>query len=379
MKELEILLEKFWIIKENDKELYYRVKDANVQFKEFLEQKLGYKLIINPYMIKLEKLPGKAEMWMGIQEFEDKLEYAILCLLLVFLEDKGDGEQFILSEVTEFIQASFPGDEKLDWTIFRHRKYMVRVLRFAAEIGIVKADDGDEGSFMESTETEVLYESTGLSRYFVRNFTGNILNYSSWKDIENGEWFDVDKDRGRVRRNRVYRRLLMSPAVYSEGPDDPDYIYIRNQRSLLQRDIEEVLDSQLHVHKNGAFVILDPSINFKDVFPSKKSVSDIVLQLNTHIVNLLKSGELEKRENDIINVSKARFVRLLEEIREISLTGWGKVYREMTLDKLCDEVILYMKSFSMIEAAEDGREIRVMPLVGKVTGKYPKNFIGSKN
>ena len=126
----------------------------------------------------------------------------------------------------------------------------------------------------------------------------------------------------------------MSPAVYSEGSDDPDYIYIRNQRSLLGRDIEELLDSQLHVHKNGAFVILDPGKNFKDVFPSKKSVSDIVLQLNTHIVNLLKSGELEKREDDIINVSKARFVRFLEDIRGIHLSGWSKVYREMALDKL---------------------------------------------
>jgi uncharacterized protein (TIGR02678 family) len=295
-------------------------------------------------------------------------------MLLVFLEDKSAGEQFILSEVTEFIQASFPGDVRIDWTIFRHRKYMVKVLRFAAQIGIIKTDDGDESSFMESVETEVLYESTGLSRYFVRNFTGNILNYSSWKDIENGEWFDIDKDRGRVRRNRVYRRLIMSPAVYSEGAEDPDYIYIRNQRSLLARDIEEYLDSQLHVHKNGTFLILNPSKNFKDVFPSKKSVSDIVLQINTHIIKLVKSGEIEKREDDIINISKARFVRLLEDIREIYLSGWSKVYREMSLDKLFDEVVLFMKGFSMVEVLDDGREIRLMPLIGKLIGEYPKNF-----
>lgn len=374
MKELETLLERFWITKEEDKDLYYRVKDASAEITDFLEQKLGYKLIINPYMIKLEKLPGKAEMWMGIQEFEDKLEYSIFCMLLVFLEDKSAGEQFILSEVTEFIQASFPGDVRIDWTIFRHRKYMVKVLRFAAQIGIIKTDDGDESSFMESVETEVLYESTGLSRYFVRNFTGNILNYSSWKDIENGEWFDIDKDRGRVRRNRVYRRLIMSPAVYSEGAEDPDYIYIRNQRSLLARDIEEYLDSQLHVHKNGTFLILNPSKNFKDVFPSKKSVSDIVLQINTHIIKLVKSGEIEKREDDIINISKARFVRLLEDIREIYLSGWSKVYREMSLDKLFDEVVLFMKGFSMVEVLDDGREIRLMPLIGKLIGEYPKNF-----
>ena len=117
MKELDILLEEFWIPKEKDKDLYYRIKDAIPRFKDFLEQKLGYKLIVNPYLIKLEKLPGKAESWMGIQDFDDKLEYAMLCLLLAFLEGKSAGEQFVLSEVTEFVQASFSGEEKLDWTL----------------------------------------------------------------------------------------------------------------------------------------------------------------------------------------------------------------------------------------------------------------------
>ncbi|MBE3101939.1 MAG: DUF2398 family protein, partial [Firmicutes bacterium] len=130
MKELEILLETFWIIKDKDKDLYYRVKDASLVFKDFLEQKLGYKIIINPYMIKLEKLPGKAEAWMGIQDFDTQMEYALFCLLLVFLEDKSATEQFVLSEVTEFIQAAYVGEEKVDWTLFRHRKSMVKVLRF---------------------------------------------------------------------------------------------------------------------------------------------------------------------------------------------------------------------------------------------------------
>jgi uncharacterized protein (TIGR02678 family) len=374
MKELEILLEEFWVIKEKDKDLYYRVKDAIPLFKDFLEQKLGYKLIVNPYMIKLEKLPGKAEPWMGIQGFDDKMEYAFLCLLLVFLEDKSAGEQFVLSEVTEFIQGSFAGGEKVDWTLFRHRKFLVKVLRFAAAIGLMQADDGDEGRFMDSTETEVLYESTGLSRYFMRNFTGNILNYSSFMDMENGEWLDVDRDRGRVRRNRVYRRLVMSPAVYSGGADDPDYLYIKNQRGLLQKDMEDFLDSQLHVHKNGAFLVLNPSKSFKDVFPGRKNISDVVLQMNGSIVDLVHKGELARRGDDTIVVSRVRFEKIIEDVRDRNYTGWGKEFREMPLSRLCEEVISYMKDFHMIEVMEPEKEIRIMPLAGKITGSYPKDF-----
>ena len=378
MKELDILLEEFWIPKEKDKDLYYRIKDAIPRFKDFLEQKLGYKLIVNPYLIKLEKLPGKAESWMGIQDFDDKLEYAMLCLLLAFLEGKSAGEQFVLSEVTEFVQASFSGEEKLDWTLFRHRKSMVKVLRFATEIGIIRADDGDESKFMETAETEVLYESTGLSRYFVRNFTGNIMNYTSWKDMESGEWLDLDRDRGRVRRNRVYRRLVMSPAVYSEGPEDPDYIYIRNQRGLLQKDMEEYLDSQLHVHKNGAFLVLDSSKNFKEVFPAQKSISDIALQVNALIVEQVKSGELTRREDDIIVISRVGFERRIEDVRVRQHTGWSKEYREMSPPRLYEEVIGYMKDFSMIEVREAEKEIRILPLCGKITGSYPKRFLSEE-
>ena len=378
MKELDILLEEFWIPKEKDKDLYYRIKDAIPRFKDFLEQKLGYKLIVNPYLIKLEKLPGKAESWMGIQDFDDKLEYAMLCLLLAFLEGKSAGEQFVLSEVTEFVQASFSGEEKLDWTLFRHRKSMVKVLRFATEIGIIRADDGDESKFMETAETEVLYDSTGLSRYFVRNFTGNIMNYTSWKDMESGEWLDLDRDRGRVRRNRVYRRLVMSPAVYSEGPEDPDYIYIRNQRGLLQKDMEEYLDSQLHVHKNGAFLVLDSSKNFKEVFPAQKSISDIALQVNALIVEQVKSGELARREDDIIVISRVGFERRIEDVRVRQHTGWSKEYREMSPPRLYEEVIGYMKDFSMIEVREAEKEIRILPLCGKITGSYPKRFLSEE-
>lgn len=375
IKELEILLENFWIIKDQDKDLYNRIKDASPKFKNFLEEKLGLKLIINPYMIKLEKLPGKAEPWMGIQEFEEKIEYAFLCLLLIFLEDKGQGDQFVLSQATEFVQATFPGEEKADWTLFRHRKSMVKVLRFAAEMYLIKVNDGDESGFADSAETEVLYESTGLARYFVRNFTGNILNYSSWQDIENGEWLDADKDRGKIRRNRVYRRLAMSPVVYCEGPDDHDYSYIKNYRSMIQKDIEDMLGSDLHVHKNGAFVVLAPDKHFKDVFPDNKTISDIVLQINAVIVELLNSGELEKDINDIIHVSNAKFQSIIEKCRQCCQHGWSKEYREMKTETLERAVVAYMKGFGMIEEDEHSREMRIMPLAGRITGTYPADFV----
>jgi uncharacterized protein (TIGR02678 family) len=374
MKELETLIENFWIIKEKNVELYHKIRDASPKFKEFIQDKLGYRLIVNPYLIKLEKLPGKSEAWMGIQDFDSQLEYGMFCILLAFLEERGPGEQFVLSQVTEYVQSTWPGIEKLDWTLFRHRRSLVKVLRYASEMYLLRVDDGDEGKFMDAADTEVLYDSTSLSRYFMRHFTTNILNYNGWQDIEAGEWLEADRDRGRVRRNRVYRRLVMSPAVYNEGGEDADYAYIKNKRNFLQKDFEEMLGAALHVHKNGAFLVLDQSTHYKDVFPGNSTLSDIVLQVNAEILEMLNSGQLQRREDDIIITSRPQFDAVIEKCRVKYLHGWSKEYREMGIEGLCTSVIHFMEDFSMIGISNGGREIHIMPLCGKMIGSYPESF-----
>jgi uncharacterized protein (TIGR02678 family) len=377
MKELDMLLENYWIIKDEDKETFYRIRDSISSLRPFISDKLGYQTIITPQIIKLEKIPGKSETWMGIEDFEDKMEYGFLCILLMFLEDKGKEEQFLLSELTEYIEGVFPGEDKVDWTLYRHRRYLVKILRFALDISMIKVNDGDEKDFANSEDTEVLYENTGISKYFLRHFTGNILGYNSLEDLENDEWTDIDKDKGRIRRNRVYRRLIMSPAVYSEGVDDPDYLYIKNYRNMIENDIEKYLESELHVHKNGAFLILNDNKNYKKAFPENKTISDIALQMNSIIVEKIKDGSLDKRENDVITVSIHYFKNMVEELKNKYSLGWSKEYREMKFEKLCDDIIKYMKSYCFIEVSEDFNELIIMPLVGKIVGRYPEDFSSS--
>ena len=129
MKALEVLLSKRWILKSKDRELYYSVRDELPKFKQFLIEKLGFQVIVNPYLIKLEKIPAVAESWMGIREFGDKMEYVIFLTTLMFLEEKDMGEQFVLSELTEYIQTTVEV-EQIDWTVYRSRKYLVKVMKY---------------------------------------------------------------------------------------------------------------------------------------------------------------------------------------------------------------------------------------------------------
>ena len=74
MRALEILLERRWILKSREKELYYQIKDELGTVKKFLMEKLGYQVIVNPYLVKVEKMPATPENWMGIQEFTRKID-----------------------------------------------------------------------------------------------------------------------------------------------------------------------------------------------------------------------------------------------------------------------------------------------------------------
>jgi Protein of unknown function (DUF2398). len=164
LEELKILLENFWVTKD-DTEIFNRIRDNEKKLRSFVEDKLGYRLIVNPLLIKLEKIPSDAEEWMGIEEFQSPMDYAFLCLLLAFLEDMGIGDQFILSNITEYIEMQYDGIESVDWTLFKHRKSLVRVLNFAEKMEMIKVDDGEQERFADNRDIEVLYENTGLSRY----------------------------------------------------------------------------------------------------------------------------------------------------------------------------------------------------------------------
>ena len=53
LKVLEELLENYWILNDQDNEKYEEIRQSiDDKTLSFIKQKLGYKLIINPYLIK---------------------------------------------------------------------------------------------------------------------------------------------------------------------------------------------------------------------------------------------------------------------------------------------------------------------------------------
>ncbi len=378
MKIFETLLENYWILKSDDEELYYKIKDNLGKLNEIVKQKLGWKIIQNDKLIKLEKLPSIPSEFMGIETFTDKLDYILFMLVLLFLEEKIAGEQFVLSQLIDFIQTNFfdidHGDISIDFTLYSNRKSMVRVLQYVSNMSFIKAFDGDEQRFAQDRDAEVLYNVTGISKYFVRNFSTNISSCKNYSDILQSEELGLEQDVGARRRQRVYKRLFTEAVIYNTPSNEQDYLYVKNYRNIIAQDIEKYLDSQFAVHKNGAYILLDMSKNFKDTHPSNKIISDIVLLVCNKLREEFKNTNIERRKDDIIEITSTKLSTYIIDTKELCKNGFTKEYKEMTDENFVNTVILYMKKYGMIRYNSDTLEYELLPMFARITGKYPKEF-----
>ena len=377
MKELEMLLKQRWILKSDQKEQYYRIRDGIGEVRKFASDKLGCQIIENSLLVKMEKVPVKPEAFMGIQEFSSKEEYAFLCILLMFLEDKDAQEQFILSQLTEYIVANTPG-EVVDWTMYTHRRRLIKVLRYAVTEGILRITDGSEEAFMDDMAGEVLYENTGASRYFMRNFTHDIMAYTKPEDFGESDWFEMDEDRGFARRHRVYRQLLFEPAMYRANCSEEDFEYLKYYGGRLREDLEKNFDCQVHIHKGSAFFLNGEDCRMGETFPGNNVLSDILLLCLAEIQQHIQKGFWKRQTNEIYVVSEVEFQKILSEVKQKYRSGFTKNYREMPQGEFVKIVEETMERWMFIQKRPLEHQVFILPACGKLKGSYPQNFTGGK-
>ncbi|HIQ98106.1 MAG TPA: TIGR02678 family protein [Candidatus Scybalocola faecavium] len=376
-EELEALMRRRWVLKDQDKELYYQIRDASGDIRRFATEKMGCSLIENSLLVKLEKIPAKAEPGMGILEFTSKEEYAFLCVLLMFLEDKEPGSQFILSQLTEYIEGNMPKEAKVDWTIYTHRRRLIKVMRYGVQQGMLLVTDGRDDDFMDSAGGEVLYENTGASRYFMRNFSADIMGYTKPEDFGESDWFGVDEERGLARRHRVYKRLLLSPGMYRNDGSPEDFEYLKYYGRRLSEDLESVFDCRVDIYKGSVFFIMGQDCDLGAAFPQNNVLSDILLLCAGQIRRMADEKKWQLREDETILVDLIQLERLIKNVKADFGSGFTKNYREMPDGEFARAVLEAMEMWGFIRR-EEGQSIRIYPIAGRICGHYPKDYAGGK-
>lgn len=372
-KELEYLLNNYWCIKEQEPNTYFKIKNNLDYYKDFIQTKLGSRLIVNERFIKLEKIPSVPKSYMGIPSFTDTLEYTFLFIVLLYLEDKPKLEQFILSSLIDFITntaTTLKLNNMPNWNILHHRKCLVNVINHLKKLYIIKVVE-ETSLFTEDSKAEALYETTGLSNYYVREFKNNILDFTSLNNYTNDEFNEQNENIGDVRRYKVYRHLLYSLVSYTEDLTEFEIDYLRKFRGSINNELSKYTQSELELTKNMAVLMYEDETKEKFDFPNNKNITDIVLLINNNILKKVDNNKLKLNNDETITISKEQLSRIIKEIKQENIDYLGGEHRKMTIDKFIKEVISYLKEYDFIREANDS--YKIYPMVSKLTGYIPKD------
>ena len=371
--EIRELLTNFWIVKEENPDLYYDIKRKQNIIKDFVTETLGRKLMIHDKFIKLEKIPSSNIDNMGIDSFTSKSDYVFLCIVLLFLEDKTRGEVFVLSSLIDYVKntaVTMNLETIPNWSIKGDRLSIVRVMDFLTEIAVVKVKDQEKISFKDSEEAEALYEVTGLANYVMRLFTNDIFEIDKTDDFLNDEWKYQDLEKGDVRRYKVYRNLLFSPATFSYNISLAELDYLKKMRGYLENELTS-LGYELEITNNMAFIYEYETSNSKYNFPNNKKISDIVLMVNTKLYSMITNKEIPLDDKEIGHITRESLEVILKDIKTNYKDYLSKQYQDLSLEKFFLEVTNYMIEYSFLK--EEDNTYLVLPTIGRFNAKLERS------
>lgn len=341
---LATLFEQFWVLRQYEPAAYYAIREKELVLKRFIAERYGYDLIVHQHFAKLEKLPVEPKSWMGIQDFTEVTDYVLFCCAMAFTEGRSAEEQFLLSDITDFIMLEYPGDVPIEWTNYQHRRSLIRVLKKMADLRIMREVDGNIESFQQSEEEEVLYEVTVYARYFMRAYPEDLVQYEKMEELLESEW---KRNEEGYRRKRVYRKLMLSPFVYRNGEEDLDFAYIRNFRNRLREDFEANTPFGLEVFKNTALLTLPENRQRHTLYPDKKNISEIGMQVAAVLRE--KRQELVLNDRSEIRLSLPAFEQLIAEVKKRFGSGWGKQHRIEPVESTAEQLIDMWLEWEMAE------------------------------
>lgn len=371
MDEFRLLLNRFWVRRDEDLELFYQVRRKLPALRRALREQFGWEIVSTEKVIRLVKQPAKAAPAFGIRSFTSVSDYCLLCGLLLVLEDQDDGQRFLLSELTQALQAHLkPYCPDLSWERYQHRTSLVRVLQYAEQTGLVRSCEGESDGFKEHREQEVLYENTGLSRFFSVNFHRDISGFQSVRDFEQPE-DGPDQERGVFRTYRVFRQLALGPAAYWDEPSDAVYAYIKNMRGTVQRVLDETIGGKLQVYHNGAFFLPDEGAPCGDLFPRDQMLSDVLLLLFERLSEKIALSAYPHGPDDRVHLPLEAFSRELDACRREYRAQWGKTFAEKELSALVQDVLNELAYWDFAE--ERGGVVTLNPAIALWHGIYPNN------
>ena len=370
---MQLLLNNFWILKEDDLDNYYKIKRNQHLLRDYINKTLGSRLIIHDRFIKLEKIPAQALESIGLPNFILQTDYIYLCLILLFLEDKTRETYFMLSDLIDYVKNTAVALELNNipnWTLTKERKSLKRAVNFLEKIKVIKLKDASKDDFSDNENAEALYISTGLSNYVMRMFNNEIFDIKQEEDFIRDEWTYQNDEKGDIRKYKIYRNLIYTPCIYMNDISKSEIDYLKQLRHHISNELSN-LNYELELTKNMALVFENENALTKDSFPNNKRISAIVLIVLTKLYELIKENKIILNEYEIGKISYEDLYNIIINIKNKYNIYLSKTLKDLTDSAFFDNILDILETYTFIRNVNNYYEI--LPAIRIFNSKLIEN------
>jgi uncharacterized protein (TIGR02678 family) len=343
------LLNRPWITKDSDAELFYWIKDQYTELRDWFAEYTGFLLILTRTMAKLDKAPLTAQPWMGIEGFREVRDYTFFTYALWFLEGKTELDQFVLTDIVEQVSEQMgAAGISVDWENYQHRLSMVRALKKLRKLEVLVHIDGDETDWAHSGQKNVLYECSPSARYVLRHFPRVMRQYQAVNDFNELIVYPETADGElRKRRHRVFRRLLLEPALSDRDWHPDDLFYVVTQRRTIIDNMQFMFGLEGTRYREGLYFFYPELSGECELFPTAAGVSDLTLIFAGELRRRLGDRDWYVTEQGTIELTRTDVESILYGLKRKFEDYWSKEHRMMGLGELADALTSHMAEWGL--------------------------------
>lgn len=360
---LRLLFEHFWIIKKDAPEQYNFLRRHQKDLQKEVRQRFGMNVIIRPQYIQLLKRPIELHPWMGDIGFSTTLNYALFCCCMAFVEGLEAETPFMLDELLRDLDLIVPEEMHVDWTNYNHRKGLIHTLKKMAEFQLIEIIQGETDGFEQSVgNQEILFVTTIQARAFLARAPQSYTEYADFQEY----WQDYQASLALEGNQLLYQRLMMEPVFYRTPDNEEVFVRLRNYHHHMKDYVETNTDFYYELYRDYAAFTLERREQW-EVFPSRKVIDEILIQLAT----VIRNENFEVDTHGVMALSMHQWQLVIQELGYSYRSYWSKEFTEMTEEQLSFALLTRGKAWQLFE--ETAEQINIQPVFGRLIAEMEES------
>lgn len=366
---------------DEDPVAFRRVRRHLGELRQWFDQRCRWPLLASREVIRLLRIPARTRVGFGaaaFHEFQQSLDYELFTWVLWFAGG-GRFDQFLLSELVTEVEAranALAGHRHVDFDDYAHRQAMVRALRAHERLGTLRRVDGDPTSWVQRRDAgDGLYEFGPLAYHLLAALPRDGIRRLLSRDDAAAE---VEVEDGLPPRVRLYRGLLLAPAVFRA--DDPEAFQLLLDRHERRRIADELYDmTGWELEMTGAYAALTrasgSASRYGELFPARRARTDVALLVCSAVLEGVRRGTREWPIDDAggcVVLTEVQLEGLVVELSDRYRSFWGTTYAGRSTEALLRDAVEELRSWDLLRGPDGDGRYRLLPLAARFRAFYPE-------